>query len=174
MTQPERQEAMTERSTEAALRARLLLAQRHAHTTDAERAEADARFHQAQAALERANAREARTHADAVNAHTAVAEVRRLCDLTISSSVRVQAVAQARDTLAVIDSCMAGETVPGDGAWGTVWLHGNWRYLTSQMTTAEREAAADAVARWNAALNADDGNVEEGEPDGLRWWRDDR
>jgi hypothetical protein len=109
-----------------------------------------------------------------VNAQAAVAEVRRLCDLTITSSVRVDAVAQARDTVAIIDSCMAGETVPGDAAWGTVWLHGNWRYLTSKMTTAERETAADAVSRWSAALHADDPDIELGEPDGLRWWRDDR
>lgn len=165
---------MTERSVEAQLRAELLLARRHTHTIDAERAEAEARLLETRAALERSSAREARTHASAVNAHAAVAEVRRLCDLTIQSSVRAQAVAQARDTLAVIDSCMAGETVPGDAAWGTVWLHGNWRYLTSQMTTAERETAADAVARWSAAQNADDPDLEPGEPDGLRWWRGDR
>ncbi|MGI3199631.1 hypothetical protein ACRJ4W_15370 [Streptomyces sp. GLT-R25] len=37
----------------------------------------------------------------------AVAEVRRLCDLTISASIRVQAIDQAVDTLAVIDRVMA-------------------------------------------------------------------
>jgi hypothetical protein len=165
---------MTEQSVEAQLRAELLLARRHAHTTDAERAEAEARLHETRAALEMSRAREERTHAAAVNAQAAVAQVRRLCDLTIQLSVRVQAVTQARDTLAVVDACMAGETVPGDAAWGTVWLHGNWRYLTSKMTTAERETAADAVARWFAALHADDPDIELGEPDGLRWWRDDR
>jgi hypothetical protein len=164
---------MSERTVETQLRAELRLARRHAHTTDAERAEAEARFHQVKAELERANARAARAHGAAVNAQAAVAEVRRLCDLTIQSSVRVQAVVQAQDALAVIDSCMAGETVPGDAAWGTVWLHGNWRYLTSKMTTAERETAADAVARWSAALHAGDPDIEV-EPEGLRWWRDDR
>ncbi|WP_327300365.1 hypothetical protein [Streptomyces goshikiensis] len=60
----------------------------------------------------------------------------------------------------------------GDEAWGTVWLHSKWRYITSQMTTPERELAADAVARWSAALNAHDGEPTTGEPEGLRWWRE--
>lgn len=48
----------------------------------------------------------------------AIAEVRRLCDLTIAASCRVQAIDQARDTLAVLDRSLgrtldAPET-PGD------------------------------------------------------------
>ena len=39
----------------------------------------------------------------AEHAEDAIAQVRRLCDLTISASVRVQAVQQARDTLAILD-----------------------------------------------------------------------
>ena len=152
--------------------ARLRLAQQHAHTADAERAEAVAELLEARAMLERANARAARTHAEAVNAQAAVAEVRRQCQLTIDASVRVQAVEQARDTLAVVDRCMAGATTPGDDAWGTVWLHGNWPWLTGRMSTPEREHAADAVARWSARLAEEDGDLERGEPDGLRWWRD--
>ena len=155
------------------LNAELRIANRHAHTTDAERAEAMAQLHRVQADLERANARAARAHAAAVDAEAAVAAVRRLCDLTISASVRVQAVEQARDTLAVIDSCMDGNgALPGDAAWGSVWLHGDWRYLTRQMTTEQREWAADAVARWRMALYADDPDIEPDEPDGLRWWRE--
>jgi hypothetical protein len=103
---------VSEHTAEAQLRAELLLARRHAHTTDAERAEAEARLHETRAALEMSRAREARTHAAAVNAQAAVAQVRRLCDLTIESSVRVQAVTQARDTLAVVDACMAGRRCP--------------------------------------------------------------
>ncbi|MFJ7990268.1 hypothetical protein [Streptomyces sp. NPDC096351] len=155
-----------------ALRARLRLAQQHAHSVDAERAEAAARLLETQAALERANARTARIHAEAVNAHAAVAAVRRLCALTVEASVRVQAVEQARDTLTVLAECGAGELLPGDGAWGSVWLHGNWRYLTSQMTTPEREHAADAVARWSADLARADGEERGREPESLRWWRD--
>ncbi|WP_046500764.1 hypothetical protein [Streptomyces odonnellii] len=42
-------------------------------------------------------------------ASTALAEVRRLCEMTITASVRVDAIDQARDTLAAIDRVMAAE-----------------------------------------------------------------
>lgn len=148
------------------------LAQQQAHRTDAERAETEARLHEEQAARLRAEARTARVHAQAVTTEAALAEVRRLCDLTIAASVRVDAVDQARDTLAVIDAVTGTAQLPGDAAWGSVWLHGNWRYLTKNMTTPEREHAADAVARWSAALHTEDEDLEAGEPEGLRWWRD--
>lgn len=156
----------------ARLKAQLRLAQQHAHRTDAERAETEARLHTEQAARLRAEARTARTHAEAVTAQAALAEVRRLCDLTISDSVRFEAVQQARDTLAAVDSITGPDPLPGDGAWGSVWLHGNWQWLTKNMTTPERELAADAVARWSAALNAEDSDLDAEEPEGLRWWRD--
>ncbi|MCU1613693.1 MAG: hypothetical protein JWO98_1233 [Frankiales bacterium] len=143
-----------------------------AHTSDARRAEAEAQLLDARAAVLRADARASRAHAEAVTAQAAVAEVRRLCDLTIRASMRVQAIDQAHDTLAVIDAITDDALLPGDAAWGSVWLHGNWRYLTKQMTTPEREHAADAVARWSAALNADDQDLDDGEREGLRWWRD--
>lgn len=101
----------------------------------------------------------------------AINEVRRLCEMTISDSVRVEAVAQARDTLAVLDTATPDMTLPGDGAWHSVWLHGNWRYLTQQMETPEREHAADAVARYRTVLSAD-GEDRFEEPQDLRWWRD--
>jgi hypothetical protein len=154
--------------------AELLLAQRHAHNTDAERAEMEARLRTEQAATARAHARAARAYAEGVSAHAALAEVRRLCDTTIAASSRVQAVEQARDTLAAIDSVMEGPTLPGDAAWHSVWLHGNWRYLTKQMTTPEREHAADAVARYGAYLTNEDPDLGPAEPEDLRWWRDDR
>ncbi|MFC8008710.1 hypothetical protein [Streptomyces cinereoruber] len=157
--------------TDQTLAAQLRQAQQHAHTVDAERAETVARLHDLQAQLERAHARNARTHAEAVNLQGAVLAVRRLCDLTIKHSVRVEAANQAKDTIAAIDQVMAGTAMPGDEAWGTVWLHGNWHYLTSQMTQPEREHAADAVARWSDGLARIDGE-ERGEPEGLRWWRD--
>ncbi|MFE3123697.1 hypothetical protein ACFXHD_09780 [Streptomyces hydrogenans] len=156
--------------SDTSLEAQLRTAQQLAHASDANAAEAAAQLHDLQAALERANARTARAHAEAVNAQAAVAEVRRLCELTIDASVRVQAVDQARDTLAAIARCMDGTAVPADGAWGEVWLHGNWRYLTSKMSTAEREHAADAVARWSDALAAYD-DMGPVELEGLRWWR---
>lgn len=61
---------------------------------------------------------------------------------------------------------------PEDDAWGSVWLHGKWSWLTKNMTTVQREYAADCVARWNARLAKIDGDEERGEPEGLRWWRE--
>jgi len=148
-------------------RAELRVAQQHAHRADAERAEMEARLHTEQAATARATARAARAHAEAVTAQAAVAAVRRLCDLTIAASHRVQAIDQAQDTLAVINSITEGQPLPGDAAWHSVWLHGNWRYLTKNMTTPEREHAADAVARYSAHLEPDEPEIAD-----LRWWRD--
>lgn len=55
-----------------------------------------------------------------------------------------------------------------DAAMHSVWLHGKWRWLTRNMTTEEKEAAADAVDRHNATWpEADRGALVE------RWWRDD-
>ncbi|MFF7190578.1 hypothetical protein ACFZAR_36410 [Streptomyces sp. NPDC008222] len=151
----------------AQTKAELRLARQHAHTADAERAEIEAQLHAAKADAARANARAARSHAEAVTSQAALAEVRRLCNLTIRVSMRVQAQEQAEDTLAVIDSITDGKPLPGDAAWHSVWLHGDWRYLTKQMTTLEREHAADAVARYSHHLEPDEPEIE-----GLRWWRD--
>lgn len=59
-----------------------------------------------------------------------------------------------------------------DAAWASVELHGNWRFLTKQMTTEERTAAADAVQRHWDVIEADDPGLTHG-PDSqaaLRWW----
>jgi hypothetical protein len=154
------------------LQARLRVVQQHAHTADSERAEMEARLHSERAATARANARAARVHAEAVTVQAAVSEVRRLCTVTIAGSVRVQAVEQARDTLAVIEGITEGKPLPGDAAWHSVWLHGNWRWLTKNMTTPEKEHAADAVARYGAYLDTIDGEDRSEEPEGLRWWRE--
>ena len=61
-----------------------------------------------------------------------------------------------------------------NGAWMTVWLEGKWSWITSKMTTEQREYAADRVAAYSRYLAACDGDLERGEPDGLRWWREDR
>ncbi|MCW7991288.1 hypothetical protein XF35_40335 [Streptomyces platensis subsp. clarensis] len=65
----------------------------------------------------------------------------------------------------------AGDTVE-NGAWFTVWLEARWEWVTSRMTTEQREYAADRVAAYSAYLAAVDGEPERGEPAGLRWWRD--
>jgi hypothetical protein len=56
-----------------------------------------------------------------------------------------------------------------DSAMHSVWLHGSWRWLTGNMTTEEREAAADAVDREIARHNADDPDLNMDPVD--RWWR---
>ena len=78
--------------------------------------------------------------------------------------------AQARDIHAqVIADDRAGtlEPDPLDAAMHSVWLHGDWRWLTKNMTTEEREAAADAVQRHNTLLN--DPELADDVLD-LRWW----
>jgi hypothetical protein len=64
------------------------------------------------------------------------------------------------------------QQILADDAWGSVWLHGKWSWLTKNMTTPEREYAADCVARWNARLAEEDEEPDRGEPEGLRWWRE--
>jgi hypothetical protein len=162
---------MTERTVEAQLRAELRLSSHHAHETDARAADAEAALLEAQAATLRAEARAARAHATAVTARATVSEVRRLCDMTIAASIRVQAIEQARDTLAIIEAISDDAPTTEDDAWGSVWLHGKWSWLTKNMTTPEREYAADCVARWSARLNAEDGESDD-ELEGLRWWRE--
>jgi hypothetical protein len=57
-----------------------------------------------------------------------------------------------------------------DGAMFSIWLHGNWSWLTKNMTTPEKEAAADAVERHGRATREPDEPWET--PERLRWWRD--
>lgn len=57
---------------------------------------------------------------------------------------------------------------PLDGAMHSVWLHGQWRWLTSNMTTEKREAAVAAVIRYSAALN--DGDDDPVSRSTLVWW----
>lgn len=64
----------------------------------------------------------------------------------------------------------AERAAPGDDAWGSVWLHANWEYLTRSMSSEAREDAAAAVLRWMHAVDAADGSPAREEPDNLRWW----
>ncbi|MFD7867992.1 hypothetical protein [Streptomyces sp. NPDC059783] len=148
------------------------IAAQQAHQADANRAETEALLREAQAATLRADARAARAAAEAVTTKAALAEVRRLCGLTISLSVRTDAIAQARDTLAAIDNITEGQPLPGDAAWHSVWLHGNWSWLSKNMATPEREHAADAIQRYSDHLGSLDGEQRFEELDGLRWWRE--
>lgn len=59
-----------------------------------------------------------------------------------------------------------------DHAWMSIWLHGNWRWLTGNMTTEEKNAVADAVERQWARMEADDPALTHGPESraALRWW----
>jgi hypothetical protein len=54
-----------------------------------------------------------------------------------------------------------------DSAMHSVWLHGNWWWLTRNMTTPEKEAAADAVDRYTATRPPWDRGLPVD-----RWWRE--
>jgi hypothetical protein len=58
----------------------------------------------------------------------------------------------------------ASETAALDGAAHSVWLHSHWRFLTTQMTTEEKDAFADAADRY-AVVSPEGSPVD-------RWWRD--
>lgn len=59
-----------------------------------------------------------------------------------------------------------------DAAWHSVWLHGDWHASTRHMSVAERNHAADAVARHSRQLALQNGNLSHTEPQNLRWWLD--
>ena len=58
-----------------------------------------------------------------------------------------------------------------DGAMHSIWLHGDWRWITRSMTTQQREYAADAVQRYSFWLNEDSAGLDPLGTDELRWWR---
>ena len=47
---------------------------------------------------------------------------------------------------------------------GTLWLYTNWRYVTKNLTTEQRELWADAIDEWHAS-QGEENKIE-------RWWRD--
>lgn len=169
---------MAERTVESRLRVELSLARRHAHTVDAERADLEAQLLRARAEIQSARAGAARSCAAAAAKTAALHHLEDVwrhwyVDTHTGTPHRDFMLGVGADIQAVIEEAAeGGKPTVEDAAWGTVWLHSKWRYITSQMTTSERELAADAVARWSAALNAEDSDLDEGEPEGLRWWRE--
>jgi muconolactone delta-isomerase len=82
--------------------------------------------------------------------------------------------AQAAQAVRRREQDATGDTVE-NGAWHTVWLEsGKWRWVTSKMTTEQREYAADCVAAYSRYLATVDGDLKREEPSGLRWWREGR
>ena len=70
----------------------------------------------------------------------------------------------------ILTASRGDEPTPLEAAMHSVWLHGNWRWLTRNMTTEQREAAADAVQRYSDWMDRDDGELGSNVLD-LRWWR---
>ena len=61
---------------------------------------------------------------------------------------------------------LVADSVVNEDAWGSVWLCGNWYWLTKNMTMPEREHAAECVESWSRRLNS--GVTPDSEH--LRWW----
>lgn len=90
---------------------------------------------------------------------------------TYQAVLDAEAAAAAGEAGRRVQRAMDGDTTE-NGAWHTVWLEGRWRWVTSRMTTPQREYAADRVAAYSRYLAAVDGDLERDEPEGLRWWRE--
>jgi hypothetical protein len=59
---------------------------------------------------------------------------------------------------------------PLDEAMWTVRLEGNWRWVTQKMTTPAREAAVEAVLRYDRWFKADDSDEHLLTRESLVWW----
>jgi hypothetical protein len=57
-----------------------------------------------------------------------------------------------------------------DGAMFSVWLHGDWTWLTKKMTAEEREAAVEAVIRYSTVVRAGESGGEPVARETLAWW----
>lgn len=65
----------------------------------------------------------------------------------------------------------ARDVKPYQDLLGDIWLYIDWRFVTRQLTTPQKELFADAVDRDVMRSQAEDG--EEPHPVAERWWRDD-
>jgi hypothetical protein len=109
--------------------------------------------------------REHRREADRLwQAHDVIAAVRErgIADgLDQARTIHAQVIADQRAGTLEFD--------PLSRAMHSVWLHGDWRWLTKNMTTEEREASADAGQAYSDHLSRQDDEAPTG-LSGLRWW----
>ena len=96
------------------------------------------------------------------------ARERRMPDITEAEKDQMKAIWEKKETPGYKAPPTTTQLL--DAVLHSVWLHGNWHFLTSKMTTEEKEAFADAVERYSARMNAEDGDL--GDLDVGRWWRD--
>jgi hypothetical protein len=84
----------------------------------------------------------------------ALAAVRRLCQLTIDASCRVQAIDQARDTLAVIDAALAGgKASPSGDAQRDAYpvaLGARYALRDRVLGEAKRQAIGETVSAYSS------------------------
>jgi hypothetical protein len=69
---------------------------------------------------------------------------------------------------ATLDAAMPFLGEPYEDLLGDIHLYVNWRFVTRQLTTPQKEMWADAVEAWSARLNAGTGETTTVD----RWWRD--
>lgn len=75
------------------------------------------------------------------------------------------------DALAAAQPVDPDEPSDLDHAMFTVWLEGNWRWVTQKMDSDAREAAVAAVLRYDRWLNRAAGEPDELLPrESLAWW----
>jgi hypothetical protein len=59
---------------------------------------------------------------------------------------------------------------PYEDLLSSLWLYINWRWITKQLTTEQKDLFADAIDAEHARANEDDPNL--GALPVERWWRD--
>ncbi len=59
---------------------------------------------------------------------------------------------------------------PLDHAMFTAWLHCDWRFVSSKMTTEEREAPVEAILRYDRELKAGEPDEDALTRESVAWW----
>ena len=59
---------------------------------------------------------------------------------------------------------------PYEDLLSSLWLYVQWRWITKQLTTEQKDLFADAIDAHHVRMNADDPHWEM--PPVERWWRD--
>jgi hypothetical protein len=59
---------------------------------------------------------------------------------------------------------------PYEDLLSSLWLYINWRFVTKQLTTEQKDLFADAIDTYHARANEDDPDL--GALPVERWWRD--
>ncbi|MDX3232928.1 hypothetical protein [Streptomyces sp. ME19-01-6] len=93
-------------------------------------------------------------------AERALTEVRRLCQLTIDASCRVQAIDQARDTLAVIDAALKRDSTQRS-AYPTA-LEARYSLRDRALADAKERAIRETVRAYSSPVCGDGRHAPDG------------